>query len=162
MGEQPPAVSKGTVGCVLVPVAFLAVMFTLGTLAFAAFLIVSGPSRPGSASPVVMLMPIAILGALAAFFAMITKRLVAALRGQEVPYLMPPWVGVIVGVVFGLFSLAGVVFALTGAIHSTGRDTGRAIAATILFLSFAVISVRSLLRHRALGKGKAEREKPAP
>jgi len=146
---------------VLVPVAFLAVMLTLGTLGFVGKVLLYGPEGPGGAKPIAVLMSIGILASLAAFFWLIAKRLIAALRGQDVPYLMPPWVGLIVGVVFGAFSLIVLVMALTGAIKSTDRDTGRALSGAILFLSFASIAVRSLFQQRALKRAKAAAENPA-
>jgi len=161
MGERPQGASKGLLGCVLVPVAFLAVMLTLGTLGFVGKVLLYGPEGPGGAKPIAVLMSIGILASLAAFFWLIAKRLIAALRGQDVPYLMPPWVGLIVGVVFGAFSLIVLVMALTGAIKSTDRDTGRALSGAILFLSFASIAVRSLFQQRALKRAKAAAENPA-
>lgn len=74
------------------------------------------------------------------------RRLISSVRGEPMPYLFPPAVGAVLGVVMGLACIASGVGALLG--HGSA-SAGRGLAIGILFLVYGVHRSRQLLRARA-------------
>jgi hypothetical protein len=141
--QQPP---RGLLGCVLVPVALLAAVFTIGTVAGAISLAL-GLWAGRDQSPGVGIVAVVVTGLLAWFFVMVTRRLVAALRGRPVPHLFPPLVGVVIGGVVGLGCLATGIATLVGDRPAGG--SARAFGIGVLFLAYAAQRTRAWFKYRA-------------
>ena len=136
-GLQP---GRGLLGCVLAPVLVLCVVFGLGAVMFAGVLAL-GALDPAKDAPIgVALAGLVTLGLLALFFGTVARRLIASIRGKEVPHLMPPVLALGLAVVIGLAGVIGGVAAL-----ATGKGTygaGRGMGVGGVFLGNAVHVVR--------------------
>jgi len=138
--EPPP---RYLIGCVLLLCAPFVPFLAIGAVFGVTFQLASpDPTVP---HPIVLaLMSGAILGALCAFFIMVTKRLFAAYRGREVQRLMPEWLSVTLAAALGVGGLASLAFPVV-------RRSPAAAGASVTFLLYAADSIRRW-RHRSAQK----------
>lgn len=133
-------------GCVVAPIVLFAALLGLTTVGLAVAIVIDPGSfkngLPGT------LVGLATGAALALGLAWLARRLIASVRGEPMPYLFPPAVGAVLGVVLGLACLATGIAAVLG--HGSAR-AGRSLGVGILFLIYGVHRSRQLLRSRAAG-----------
>ena len=139
-------VARWLTGCVLVPVALMTAFLVMG-VGLVAFAIVVDGERGPFEKPPLAIMSVAILGLLAGFFAVVTRRLVASLRGKEVPHLFPPVVGLVAGGLMGIASIVTGIAFIFGAKVGSGAANGIGIG--LLFLGYAGQCARRMIRARA-------------
>jgi drug/metabolite transporter (DMT)-like permease len=88
-------------GCALVPCVVIGLLMSLAAVA-TALATVAGRAGPFSRQAGMGLFSAVLCGLIGAFFITVSRRLVSTMRGQQVPHLFPPVVGVIVGGIMGL------------------------------------------------------------
>ncbi|MGH7282075.1 MAG: hypothetical protein ACRELY_11165 [Polyangiaceae bacterium] len=84
-----------------------------------------------------------ILGAISAFFVMVSMRLFAALRGRPVKHLMPTWLAVALALVLGVGGIGA--FATSAHMRSYSG-----LGASCMFLGFSLGTIRAWI----IGKKK--------
>jgi hypothetical protein len=142
-GQQP---GRGMLGCVLVPVVLVFAFLALGTAMLAAAFALGdrGPFPGKMAGPAIG--ALVTLGLLALFFGTVARRLLASMRGQPVPHLFPPLVGVVAAGLLGVGALLAGGLSLASGHGSVSAGRGMVVGA--LFLFYAWRQGRALARAR--------------
>ncbi len=142
--------SRWLLGCILVPVLLCAVCFALSTVGVALALVFAGDKGPFAGKVGVGVFSVVLNGLLAWFFAIVARRMIASMRGKEVPHLFPPIVGVVVGGLVGLACVGTGIAGLVGLAGEGRHDAGgvKAFPIGVLFLAYAAHRARAWLRHR--------------
>lgn len=149
--------SRVLLGCVLAPVLFMSAAFAIGAVVFAGLLAL-GALHPSANVPVVVAIAgLVTLGPLALFFGTVARRLIASMRGRDVPHLMPPIVALVLAIVLGLAGVIGGVAAL--ATGKGGYGAGRGMGVGIVFLVYAA---RTISKRRAAKVPRAQDVSRAP
>jgi hypothetical protein len=146
--------SRFLLGCILIPVLLCAVFFALSTVGFALALVFTGPKGPFGGKIGLGIFSVVFDGLLAWFFATVARRMIAAMRGRNVPHLFPPIVGVVVGGLVGLGCVATGIAGIAGEHHGSG--TAQAFPIGVLFLGYAGHRARAWWRHRRTPQAEPE------
>lgn len=134
---------KWLVGLTFAVTVLSAVFLTLGVLGVALSVVFRHATGPFE-KPALVVMSVAILGVLAAFFWMVAGRLLASLRGQPVPHLFPPVVGLAAGGIVGVLFVCMAVAWATGAKVNPGAAQGLVYGP--MFLGYAGLCLKRM-RH---------------